>query len=779
MKNVKNLLLLLLGAPLFPLGLQAEQTDPNHLATGGYGYLISQTPNQTLWWSEGVYKVMKDAPVPTHKRSTIQLETAKNEWESFILVSRPSKKLQNVNVVLSDMTSDRHRISASAFTVRNVEYVPVTHPTDDYGFVGDWPDPLPLNKSDRLLNAGENNSFWISIKTPKDAVAGKYHGQLTITGEGWAEQIPLSLEVWDFALPDSPTLRSGFGFDLNNVVKYNNLTTEEQKQKAFDMHMKAFADYKVSPYNPFELAPIKETITGVDWQGGFFDSKVKHGGKYAYMVVDNSYTSNAEASLRNLYPIEGGKAYQLDWWAKAKSDKQSFVVGVECYDEDGQLIWFENRFEEFVATTDWKSFSLPLGKLSSDIHKVMLRLYPSKRTEAGENLGTVWFDDMTLTLSEKNEGAKAWVQGDDGLGGDGNTQKINKEAVNLLACGNFEVDVDKMDIQLDFTDFNEAAKKYFHDYGFNSYRCSLKGLGGGTYYSKTGGVFEGFAQGTEEYNRLMQRYLKQMQDNLEANGVLGKEYIYWFDEPGPDDYPFIHETNAMLKKYAPKMTTFLTEHIGGQDISDVTDISCTIWHKLDHEKAKKMHDKGLSYWSYLCCWPKSPWISEFIDHDAVNMRMWTWASYKHHLSGILIWQSTYWNSTDASPLGKLQNPWTEAMSWVHGYGWILGKQTIWGNGDGRMFYPENRNVNTDHRVYNSEAVPSVRLEILRDGIEDYEYFKILEKLTKKASKGKALKAKKLLDIPTSIYTDEKTYNKNPQAILEYRRKLAKAILSLQ
>ncbi|MGL4852302.1 MAG: DUF4091 domain-containing protein, partial [Phocaeicola sp.] len=359
---------------------------------------------------------------------------------------------------------------------------------------------------------------------------------------------------------------------------------------------------------------------------------------------------------------------------------------------------------------------------------------------------------------------------------------VTSNAHNLLAGGDFEVNIDAMDIQLDFTEYNQAAKKYFDTYGFNSYSLKLKGLGGGTYYSRSGGVFEGFAQGTEEYNVLMSRYLKQIQDNLEQSGLLGKEYIYWFDEPGDADYPFVQETNAMIKRYAPKLTTFLTEHLAGHDISDVTDISCTIWHKLDHNKIKTMNERGLEHWSYLCCWPKSPWISEFIDHDAVNFRMWMWASYKYGLKGVLIWETTYWNSPEASPLGKLQNPWTEAMSWVTGYGWIQGKQTIWGNGDGRMFYPENRDVNNDKRTYASEAVPSIRLEIQRDGIEDYEYLVLLEKLIKEAPKSKAAqvkRAKKLLEIPESIYTNEQSYNKDPQAILAYRKRLAEAILSLQ
>ena len=780
MKTFKNLFLLALLALAGSTSFAANTVDPNHTDVGGYGYLISQNQQQTLWWSEGLYKVMKNAPLPEKKGKNIQMQCAKNEWESFILVSHPTQDLSKVNITVSDMVSGENRIPASAFTIRDVEYVKVSHPTDNYGLVGEWPDPLPLFKKGTTLHGGENNPFWVTVKTTKETAAGKYKGTVTVSGEGWTENIPLELEVWNFTLPDSPTMRSGFGLKFDQVCLYNNLKTKEQKDKVFDLYMKIFSDYKISPYDPFDFAPIKETITGVDWKGGFFDSKVKHSGKYSYMIVDNSYNSNTEASLRELHPVKGNQAYSLKWWAKAKKDNQPFVVGVECYDKNDNLIWFENRFEEYRVNQEWKSYTMSLGQFIPEISKIMIRLYPSKRTNIGEGLGTVWFDDIELTTSLNKEGAKAWVQGDDGVNNSSASAEMSAAQVeNLLPCGNFELDINKMDIQLDFSDFKKAAKKYFGEYGFNSYRLSLKGLGGGTYYSSNGGVFEGFAQGTDEYNVLMKRYLKQMQDGLEEAGVLGKEYIYWFDEPGDGNYPFIHETHAMIKKYAPKLTTFLTEHMSGHDISDVTDISCTIWHKLDHDKIKRMRDKGMEHWSYLCCWPKSPWVDEFIDHDAVNMRMWNWASYAYNLTGILMWSTTYWNSEDASPVGKLQNPWEEAMSWVHGYGWVLGKQTIWGNGDGRYFYPENRDVNNDHRVYDNEVVPCVRLEFLRDGIEDYEYFVMLENLAKKASKGKSAKAKKLLQIPTSIYTNETTYNKDPQAILKYRQKLAKAILSIQ
>ena len=726
--------------------------DHNHSNTGGYGYLIEKSPNCTLWWTEGTYKVLRTAPIPTTKKNEITLQAAKNEWESFIVTVNPNIRLNKFRISLTELIAeDGTKIDSKNITIRKVEYVNVTHPTDKYSLKGEYPDPLPLYNQPETLYPAENQPFWISVKVPEKASAGRYKGTVTVSSGEWEYRIPVSLNVWNFTLPTVPSMRSGFGLRLDNVVKYENLHTAKQKQEAFDNYMKSFRDYKISPYNPFELTPIKEEVIGIPWNGGFFDSKVKRSGSYSYMLVDNSFTKDTEANGKRFIPITYNTPYQLKWWAMSKKKNQSFVVGVECFDTNHKKIIFENRFEVFSSDSTWNEFSFNLGKLDSEIKFIKLNLYPSKRTTAGEDKGIVWFDDLSLTNDATSD--------------------------NLFEEGNFEVNIDKIDIRLDFTDFNRAAKLYFDEYGFTGYRLFLKGLGGGTYYSRTNGVFEGFAQRTEEYNKLMQRYLIQIQDNLEQNGLLGKEYIYWFDEPGEVDYPFVYETNAMIKKYAPKLTTFLTEHVAGQDISDVTDISCTIWHQLNHPKIKQMNAKGLEHWSYLCVWPKSPWISEFIDHDVINMRMWLWASYAYGLKGILIWETTYWNSKEASPEGYLQNPWDEAMSWVNGYGWIHGKQTIWGNGDGRFFYPLNR----DKSTHLGSVVPSLRLETIRDGIEDYEYLVLLEKLISKAPRGKAKEiavAKELLQIPQSIYTNEKTYNKDPQVLLEYRKKLAESILKL-
>ena len=76
----------------------------------------------------------------------------------------------------------------------------------------------------------------------------------------------------------------------------------------------------------------------------------------------------------------------------------------------------------------------------------------------------------------------------------------------------------------------------------------------------------------------------------------------------------------------------------------------------------------------------------------------------------------------------------------------------WGNGDGRFLYPPNRAGAADRRKYLAGPVSSIRWEMLREGLEDYEYFAILQQEIAKARAAGVkdaflAEAEKLLEIP--------------------------------
>ena len=107
----------------------------------------------------------------------------------------------------------------------------------------------------------------------------------------------------------------------------------------------------------------------------------------------------------------------------------------------------------------------------------------------------------------------------------------------------------------------------------------------------------------------------------------------------------------------------------------------------------------------------------------------------------------------------------------------------WGNGDGRFFYPPLAAVDdTNEGPVFDPPVGSVRGEMLRDGIEDYEYFALLKRLL--AANGAKLNVEErkamsdLLKVPTDVYRSLTDYNRDPAAMETHRLRLARAIEAL-
>ena len=144
------------------------------------------------------------------------------------------------------------------------------------------------------------------------------------------------------------------------------------------------------------------------------------------------------------------------------------------------------------------------------------------------------------------------------------------------------------------------------------------------------------------------------------------------------------------------------------------------------------------------------------------------------------WTTTLWSTSVAYP-DHPQNPYEDPMGWKSNP-YVDGAREPWGNGDGRFVYPPEAAGGVATEPILDDPVACYRMEMLRDGIEDYEYLAMLERLLE--DEGNELPARmkrryqKLLAVPGEISTDLTTYTKDPAPIEKHRDKVARAIEAL-
>ncbi|MEK6794346.1 MAG: glycoside hydrolase domain-containing protein, partial [Spirochaetota bacterium] len=202
-----------------------------------------------------------------------------------------------------------------------------------------------------------------------------------------------------------------------------------------------------------------------------------------------------------------------------------------------------------------------------------------------------------------------------------------------------------VDLSLDFTDFDADGTYYLDTLGFSVFRLTIAGMGSGTFFSRKEGEFGGHKQGSPEYDALWGKYIRTIQDHLEAKGWLSKAYVYWFDEPDVKDYQFVIDGMSLLKKHAPKIRRLLTEEVV-PDLAGAVDIWCPHVNGYN-ELVPGRIAAGEEFWWYVCTGPKAPYIGIFIDHPAIDMRIWGWMSWKNKATGILVWAVNWWTSAVA------------------------------------------------------------------------------------------------------------------------------------
>ena len=203
------------------------------------------------------------------------------------------------------------------------------------------------------------------------------------------------------------------------------------------------------------------------------------------------------------------------------------------------------------------------------------------------------------------------------------------------------------------------------------------------------------------------RYLRTLYDYLAARGWANRAYVYppINDEPASAEaYEKIRNYAAMVHEANPNLKVLVTEHhsTDAAQIDGAVNIWATHFQGYNASTAATRRAAGVQQWGYQVDAWGGTYMGWMIDYPILNYRVPLWASWVNRVDGLLYWAMTYW--------AAIADPWTDTGTYSYS-GMIM-------NGEGSLFYPGNA-------VGYQGPIVSARLKVLRDGMEDYEYLKLL------------------------------------------------------
>ncbi|HCO92379.1 MAG TPA: hypothetical protein DIU00_00250 [Phycisphaerales bacterium] len=256
-----------------------------------------------------------------------------------------------------------------------------------------------------------------------------------------------------------------------------------------------------------------------------------------------------------------------------------------------------------------------------------------------------------------------------------------------------------------------------------------------------------------------QRYYRDFYKYLKDNGWEKQAYVYMLDEPNlRGNYEQVLVLGRLVHEAVPQLKCLVVEQTYLQDpswpdIDPAVDIWCPLWSFIDRESISNKIAHGDEVWSYTALVQRSPRYHPqyekvrnldppywHIDRPLTVYRIPTWINYQYDITGLLYW------STVTTVIEPWSNP---AFAHPRHY-----------NGGGFLFYP-GLPCGIDG------PVAGMRVKNLRDGMEDYEYLAILEKLASRKA------AKEIVGIIAPNWWD---FSRDGRQFLAARVKLAEQIL---
>ncbi len=256
--------------------------------------------------------------------------------------------------------------------------------------------------------------------------------------------------------------------------------------------------------------------------------------------------------------------------------------------------------------------------------------------------------------------------------------------------------------------------------------------------------------GDPAFDDLWLAFGKVLAAHCREKGWWDRLYICPTDEPqdvyGPPTLDRFRRCVELLKQADPghRTTVALDSLASAQDLAPITDrfvlkLRADVYNK---DFAKTLRDSGKLVETYICCHPERP--NSFITSDPIEQRTLGWICWQEGFQGLLRWSYVNWPD---DPFGVPEGD---------------GAYTA---GDLFIVYPGDR-----------APLASTRWERMRDGFEDNEMLRAVDRMIVKAASGPER------DAASAAFTaalatvagpagELTSYSTDPQALLSARRDL--------
>jgi hypothetical protein len=214
------------------------------------------------------------------------------------------------------------------------------------------------------------------------------------------------------------------------------------------------------------------------------------------------------------------------------------------------------------------------------------------------------------------------------------------------------------------------------------------------------------------YNKAWFSYMASVESYLSDKGYLDRAYYYMANEPQDQaDYDAVAWYSQELKKAAPNLKLMVSEEAKPEIYSNPKypgakiDIWLPVLNNFDPVIANtREYQFNEETWIYWLHGTRPPYFNPItLDHPVIESKLTGWFLWKYRVRGIAYYSLNNWS----------KNPWTDPMTDGH-------------NGDLFMLYPPSEsNSAITYGANNHRFVPSIRFELMRDSLEDYEYLYVL------------------------------------------------------